>query len=143
MHYDDKQLLGDIYQLAETGLEAAGTVLQKTDDPALREEIEEQYNDYSQAKAKAEQSLIDSGAFPKGNSPFQKATMWGAIQMQTLGECSDDHIAEIMIKGTNTGIVDLTHDISQCENASDSTKRFAERFIKTEQRHIENLKAFL
>ena len=72
MHYDDKQLLGDIYQLAETGLEAAGTVLQKTDDPALREEIEEQYNDYSQAKAKAEQSLIDAGAFPKGNSPFQK-----------------------------------------------------------------------
>ncbi len=143
MHYDDKQLLGDICQLADTGMEAAGTVLQKVDDPALREEIEEQYNDYSNAKAKAEQALIDAGAFPKGNSPIQKASMWGAIQMQTIGDNSSDHIAEIMIKGTNSGIIDLTKDISQCQNASDSTVRLAKHFIKAEQRHIENLKTFL
>ncbi len=143
MNYDDKQLLGDICQLADTGMEAAGTVLKKVEEPALREEIEEQYNDYSQAKAKAEQSLIDAGAFPKGNSPIQKATMWGAIQMQTLSDTSSDHIAEIMIKGTNSGILDLTKDISQCQNASDSTVRMAQRFIKNEQRHIENLKVFL
>ena len=137
MNYDDKQLLGDIYQLAETGIEAARTVLPKVENPSLREEIEEQYNDYSQAKAKSEQGLIDAGAYPKGNSPVQKAVMWGAIQMKTLGEASPDHIAEIM------GIVDLTKDISQCSGASDNTVRLAQRFIRNEQRHIENLKAFL
>ena len=143
MNYDDKQLLGDIYQLAETGIEAARTVLPKVENPSLREEIEEQYNDYSQAKAKSEQGLIDAGAYPKGNSPVQKAVMWGAIQMKTLGEASPDHIAEIMINGTTMGIVDLTKDISQCSCASDNTVRLAQRFIRNEQRHIENLKAFL
>ncbi len=143
MNFDDKQLLGDIYQLAETGIEATRTVLPKVENQALKEELEEQYNDYSQAKAKSEQGLIDAGAFPKGNSPFQKAVMWGAIQMKTLTEASADHIAEIMINGTNMGIVDLTKDISQCRNASDSTVHFAERFIKNEQRHLDNLKAFL
>ena len=41
MNYDDKQLLGDICQLADTGMEAAGTVLKKVEEPALREEIEQ------------------------------------------------------------------------------------------------------
>ncbi len=143
MNYDDKQLLGDIYQLAETGIEATRTVLPKVEDAALKEELEEQYNDYSQAKAKSEQGLIDAGAFPKGNSPVQKAVMWGSIQMKTLSETSSEHIAEIMINGTTMGIVDLTKDISECSNASDSTKKFAQRFIHAEQRHIDNLKAFL
>lgn len=143
MNYDDKELLGDIYQLAETGIEATRTVLPKVESPALKEELEEQYNDYSAAKAKSEQGLIDAGAYPKGNSAFQKAAMWGAIQMKTLSETSSDHIAEIMINGTNMGIVDLTKDISQCSHASESTRKFAEKFIKNEQRHIENLKTFL
>lgn len=143
MNFDDKQLLGDIYQLAETGIEATRTVLPKIEDAALKEELEEQYNDYSQAKASSEQGLIDAGAFPKGNSPIQKAFMWGSIQMNTLAQTSSDHIAEIMINGTTMGIVDLTKDISECSNASESTKRLAKRFIRAEQRHIDNLKAFL
>ncbi len=143
MNYDDKELLGDIYQLAETGIEATKTVLPKVEDSALKEELEEQYNDYSEARAKSEQGLIDAGAFPRGNSPFQKAAMWGAIQMKTLNETSPEHIAEIMINGTTMGIIDLTKDIGDCCGASDSTVHFAQKFIKNEQRHIDNLKAFL
>ena len=35
MHYDDKQLLGDIYQLLEKVFEADGAFLPTTDYPVL------------------------------------------------------------------------------------------------------------
>lgn len=143
MNNDDKELLGGIYKLCETGMEATKTVIPKVTSNALRAELSEQYNDYSQAKSETEQALVDAGAMPQGNNVISKAVMWGSIQMNTLTESSSDHIAEIMINGTTMGVVDLTKHIGACKNADDSTVKYAKEFIRKEERHIDNLKAFL
>lgn len=143
MNKDDKELLGGIYKLCETGMEATKTVMPKVTSKALKNELQEQYNDYSEAKSEAEQLLVREGIMPQENSIFSKAAMWGSIQMNTLTESSADHIAEIMINGTTMGVVDLTKHIGACKNADDSTVNYAKEFIKKEETHIDNLKAFL
>lgn len=143
MNKDDKELYGGIYKLCETGMEATKTVMPKVTSKALKNELEEQYNDYSEAKAAAEQAMVSEGVMPQENSIFSKAVMWGSIQMNTLTESSSDHIAEIMINGTTMGVVDLTKHIGACKNADDSTIKYAKDFIKKEEKHIDNLKAFL
>lgn len=143
MNNDNTELLSGIYKLSQTGMEATKAVLQKTEQTALRNELEEQYNDYSNASAKAEQELVSNGVMPKDLDMLTKAMMWGSIKMNTLGDISPEHIAEIMINGTTMGIVDLTKHIGACANADENIRNYAKDFIQNEERHIENLKAFL
>ena len=143
MNNDDKELLGGIYKLCRTGIEATKAVLPKVTQKSLKNELEEQYNDYSEAGAKSEQALVSEGVLPQEDGMLSKAFMWGSIQLHTLSDSSPDHIAEIMINGTTMGIIDLTKHISACKNASDDVTGFAKQFISNEERHIDNLKAFL
>ncbi|MDD6488378.1 MAG: hypothetical protein PUG48_00990 [Clostridia bacterium] len=143
MNNDNTELLSGIYKLSQTGMEATKAVLQKTEQTALRSELEEQYNDYSDASAKAEQELVSNGVMPKDLDMLTKAMMWGSIKMNTINDISPEHIAEIMINGTTMGIVDLTKHIGSCTNADENIRNYAKDFIQNEERHIENLKAFL
>lgn len=143
MNQDDKNLLGGINKLCQTGMEATRTVLPKVKEKQLRKELEEQYNDYSTAKSQTEQSLVSLGVMPQDQSVLSKAAMWGSIQLHTLNETSADHIAEMMINGTTMGIIDLSKHIGACKNADGGLVEYARNFIKNEERHIDNLKPFL
>lgn len=142
-HSENAELLSGIYKLSKTGMEATKAVIQKTEQSELRDELEEQYNDYSEAASKTEQELVAEGIMPKDLDLFTKAVMWGSIKMHTLNEVSPEHIAEIMINGTTMGIVDLTKHVGECGNADEKIRSYAKDFIKNEERHIENLKVFL
>ncbi len=143
MKNENTELLSGIYKLSKTGMEATKAVIQKTQSSPLRDELEEQYNDYSKASSKSEQQLVAEGVMPKDLDIFTKAMMWGSIKMHTLNEVSPEHIAEIMINGTTMGIVDLTKHIGECKGADEKIVDYAKDFIKNEERHIENLKVFL
>lgn len=139
----NNELLSGIYKLSKTGIEAVETVLPKVEQGALKEELTEQYNDYCEAESYAEQALLQNGVVPKDIGLLQKAGMWTSVQMHTLNDTSSDHIAEIMITGTTKGIIDLTKHIGTCKNADQNIIDYANGFISKEQKHIDNLKAFL
>lgn len=139
----NNELLSGIYKLSKTGIEAVETVLPKVEQGALKEELTEQYNDYCEAASYAEQALLQNGVVPKDIGLLQKAGMWTSVQMHTLNDTSSDHIAEIMITGTTKGIIDLTKHIGTCKNADKTIVDYANGFISKEQKHIDNLKAFL
>lgn len=139
----NKELLSGIYKLAKTGIEATKAVLPKTEGEELKHELNEQLCDYSDAAAWAEKEIIKDGSLPKDLNVFEKAMMWGSIQLHTLTEVSPEHIAEIMINGTTMGIVDLSKHLGTCKDADEHIYKYAEDFIKKEEHHIENLKVFL
>ena len=137
------ELLSGIYKLSKTGIEAINTVLPKVENTALREELTEQYNDYKKASDESERVLMSFGETPKDINAFAKAMMWGSVQLHTLADSKPDKIAEIMINGTTKGIIDLTKHMTTCSDALPENLAYADSFIKNEQRHIDNLKAFL
>lgn len=143
MNKDSKELLSGIYKLSKTGIEATKAVLPKTKSEELRHELNEQLCDYSDASARTEKALVNAGSLPKDLNVLEKAVMWGSIQLHTLNEVSPEHIAEIMINGTTMGIVDLSKHIGACKNADDKIVKYAQAFVKNEERHIDNLKTFL
>lgn len=143
MNNDDKDLLGGINKLCQTGMEATKTVIPKVNNQQLKNELQEQYNDYSSARSETEQALVSAGVMPQEQSLISKGTMWGSIQLHTIGDSSADHIAEIMINGTTMGIIDMTKHIGSCRNADKKTIDYAKSFVENEERHVDNLKAFL
>ncbi len=143
MNQDTRELLSGIYKLSQTGIQAAKAVIPKTDSKQLRNELEEQLCDYSKAAADTEQRLYKNDSAPKELNPIEKAVMWGSIELHTITDTGKSHLAEIMINGTNMGIVDLTKTIGICKNAEPEVIDYARGFVKNEERHLNNLKAFL
>lgn len=69
--------------------------------------------------------------------------MWGAIQLNTLADASTSHMAEMMINGTNMGIVEMTRQLNSAQNADFAAKKLAEDFLHGEQAHLNKLKQYL
>ena len=143
MNQDTRELLSGIYKLSQTGIQAAKAVIPKTDSKQLRNELEEQLCDYSKAASDTEQKLYKNDSAPKDLNPLEKAVMWGSIELHTITDAGKSHLAEIMINGTNMGIVDLTKTIGICKNAEPEVIAYARDFVRNEERHLNNLKAFL
>ena len=98
---------------------------------------------YQKLIARSEKILQQSGSLPEKNPPIQKAVMWGAIQLNTLADASPEHVAEMMINGSNMGIVEMSKQVNRYEFADHKSLKLAADFIEGEQRHIEQLKEYL
>ncbi len=143
MSYQNEELVKEIHKAASSGLEAIETVLPKVKKPSLKKEIEQQGVCYQNFITRSESLLKKAGALPEKNPPMQKAIMWGAIQLNTLADASSEHIAEMMINGSNMGIIEMTKQLNQHPDADAGARRLAEDFLAGEERHIDMLKQHL
>lgn len=69
--------------------------------------------------------------------------LWGSIQMNTLLDSSEQHIAEMMINGTTMGIIDMTKKLNELEQPKAKEKEIAEEFIENSQAYIDMWKNYL
>lgn len=143
MSQQNEDLIREIHKAATSGLEAVETILPKIQRLQLRREVERQGSQYKHLISRSEEMLQKSQALPEKSPPLQRAVMWGAIQMNTLADASSEHMAEIMINGSNMGIVEMTKQLNRFQEADAGAKWLAEEFIRGEQRHIEELKHYL
>ena len=143
MAMENSNLLEEIYQATNMGLEATRMVIPKVHDEWLREDIERQGENYKGMATKAKEMLNHSGQLPKEEDPVKKAMLWGSIQMSTLVNTKPRHIAEMMINGTTMGIVDITKKLNALDDADAGAKVLAQEYLANEQKNIEDLKKHL
>lgn len=73
----------------------------------------------------------------------EQTMLWGSIQMNTLLDSSEQHIAEMMINGTTMGIIDMTKKLNELEQPKAKEKEIAEEFIENSQAYIDMWKNYL
>ncbi len=74
---------------------------------------------------------------------MEQTMLWGSIQMNTLLDSSEQHIAEMMINGTTMGIIDMTKKLNELEQPKAKEKEIAEEFIENSQAYIDMWKNYL
>ena len=80
---------------------------------------------------------------PSKEKMMEQTMLWGSIQMNTLLDSSEQHIAEMMINGTNKGIIDMTKKLNELEQPKAKEKEIAEEFIENSQAYIDMWKNYL
>ncbi len=143
MNKDTVDLLNEIYQSAQTGIRAAKIMMDKTENKPLKDELISQYKDYTGISAIAEKNLTENNILPKDINPITKATMWGSVQLNTITDKTPSKICEIIINGTNMGIVEMTKNLHRFTNSDSNSQNLAKEFIKNEEYHIDRLKGML
>ena len=143
MNRQNTELLRQVHKAASSGLEAIETVLPKVKTPSLKEKIEAQGVSYQKLISRSEAMLRQENAMPEKSPVLQKAVMWGAIQMNTLADASPEHVAELMINGSNMSIVEMTKQLNSAPEADSGARCLAEEYLRGEQRHLDEMKPYL
>ena len=139
----DMALLNFIYQNAEMGKETIPKLTKIVEDVNFRRVLEDQLTEYQEIFNKAEEKIQKEGGDAKGISTMERVSASTMLNLNTLLDKSNTHIAEMMLQGSNMGIIDITKKLKECPDAEPETTRLAQRLLKMEERNLEQLKEFL
>ena len=140
----DSEILAEIYRNAQLALQSISDILPEVDDVQIKEEIMREHEEYEQISGMAAALARRYGMEIKEPSPVKKAMMWSAIKMNTAADNSSQHIAQMMIKGTVTGITSLkTTRTDGGEEVDEEIKQLLDRLIALEEGLERRLKKYL
>ncbi|NLJ30243.1 MAG: hypothetical protein GX424_01330 [Clostridiales bacterium] len=136
-------LLEEIYQTTKMGLEATRLAVPKVHSKPLRGDMLRQAKNYLEINRRAKSMLRDEGCLPEEKGTLKRAMVKGSIRMNTLLDNSSNHIAEMMIQGTNMGIINITKKLNRLNDSDAGAKNLAQDYLADEQRNIETMKKYL
>lgn len=138
----DTQFLNHVYQNAAMGTETLSQLIRITNDIPFRRSLETQLTEYQGVVDQAEKQLQARHQKPEGLSGYAKASSTVMLKMNTLADKTPSHMAEMVIQGSNMGVIEITKEMKHAEVDEDE-RRLAEKLLKTEQNNIDEMKKYL
>lgn len=136
------ELLNFVYQNSAMGVTTISQILDIAKEPKFREYLQKQLKEYKEIHKEAKTLLNEHGCDEKGLNMLEKIRTYLMISIQTMTDKSSAHIAEMMITGSNMGILDATKHLKHTEAEADIQK-LMKRLLKFEEDNVQKLKEFL
>lgn len=140
---DKNSLASQLYRSARMGTQTIREMLTKTKDKEIYDELCRQLASYCEIESRIYNDLISRGIVPKDINPLQSAGAWMTIQFETLFDKSPSHLAEMLIKGNNMGVIGITKLLNKNKETDEFLTKYGLEFINLVENNNENLKAFL
>ena len=135
--------LDEVNKGVSMGKDATHFILDKTNDKKLKKELETQYKEYEK-KAKQIEKLYAkySDDNPHETNFVNKMLTWYGVEVKTLLDNSSSKIAELMLQGTNMGIIEGRKLLNN-KDLDKKVHEIIEEFVDMQETAVENLKHFL
>lgn len=137
------ELLNFVYQNSQMGVDTIKQLTNITEDASFKAHLESEYNEYNDIHTAARKALNENGYDEKGISAMEKIKTDLVLNMQTLTDKSPSHISEMLIIGSNMGVVNAVRSLKKYQNAEPNCVNLMDRLLKFEENNIQQLKAFL
>ena len=139
----NRYILNELNKGIKMGMDSISNVSQKVQDDRFKEDLKYQYDEYNKILNEVNNELTNYDDFPKELNPMQKAMGWMGVEMNTLNDKSNSKIAELMIQGTNMGIIEGVKLLNQNPDADKEVKDTLNKFVKFQENTVEQLKKYL
>ncbi len=140
---DQSKLYNALYQNAEVGTGSIKKIFPKVHDTKLRGELRMQLSNYSSQTNMLTNQMKARNMTPKPVSKMAKAMMSMGITMNCARDNSTQHIAEMLIQGTNMGVIKINKALNRSVTAEPELIQEAKDMLSKEQHYIDNLKSYL
>ncbi len=137
------ELLNFVVQNSQMGIETLPRLLELAQDEKLREHLRKQLQGYEDFKNRAGEMLQRQGCEEKELSGMEKIKTYLMMNLQTMMDKSDSHIAQMLIQGSTMGVTDAVTKLHDYADAEREVVALMEDLRKFEEKSIEKLKAFL
>ena len=141
---DNKNTLDELNKGATMGMDAINFLLDKVKSKKFKKVLEKQYAEYEVISNKVNELYENySDKKPHETSIVNKMMTWYGIEMRTMVDESDSKIAELLLQGTNMGIIEGRRLINNNNRIDDNIKNILHDFVTMQEDSVETLKRFL
>jgi len=137
------ELLNFIYQNSQMGVDTINQLIDIAEDAEFKRHLEAQYNGYKEIHTAARTLLNTNGYDEKGLNTLEKIKTYMMINMQTLTNKTSSHISEMLIIGSNMGVIDAVKNLKKYAEAEKDITELMEKLLKFEENNVQQLKKFL
>jgi len=137
------ELLNYVYQNSQMGVDTLKQLIDIAEDEQYKKHLESEFNEYNEIHIAAQKALNENGYDEKGISAMEKIRTYLVLNMQTLADKSPSHISEMLIIGSNMGVINAVKNIKKYQNAEPNIIGLMDRLLKFEENNIRELKGFL
>lgn len=144
MENQNLNILDEVNKGATMGMDAISYVSEKVVDNDFKEVLNTEYNKYKDISNKVN-NLYDnySNKEPHETNAMNKMMTWYGIQMKTMTDDSTSKLSELLMQGTNMGIIEGRRLINQNANVSSDVKNILHDFVTMQEDSVETLKKYL
>ena len=134
----------EIQRNTEMAIKALETISDKIYDDRLATEVAEEELHYSRIRDRAVQTLVEGKAQTYRENAMENMMLRMGIGYNTMLNTSTGHIAEMIIKGSNNGILEMEKVLAHNgEFAGTDCRNLAKELIDMENANIKTLKEYL
>jgi len=136
-------VLDELNKGACMGCDAIHFIIDKVTDDKLKEELNIQYNKYKKITDEIKELYPEySDKKPHETTTMNKVMTWYGIEMRTITDESTSKLAELLMQGTNMGIIEGRRLLNH-KGADENVNRLVREYVDMQEQAVENLKKFL
>ena len=137
------ELLNFIYQNAQMGVITIDQLINIVEDEDFKAHLIAQLEEYRSIFSEAKELLNKNGCEEKGISTCSKIKTYISVRIQTAGDNTPSHIAEMLIIGSNMGILDATKNLKRYQDSEEDIRNLMKKLQAFEEENVQQLKDFL
>ena len=144
MENQNLNILDEVNKGATMGMDAISYVSEKVKDNDFKQVLDTEYNKYKDISNRVN-NLYDnySSKEPHETNAMNKMMTWYGIQMKTMVDDTTSKLSELLMKGTNMGIIEGRRLLNQNQNIQPDVKNILNDFVVMQEDSVETLKKYL
>lgn len=144
MENQNLNILDEINKGATMGMDAISFVSDKVSDSKFKGVLDTEYNKYKKISQRVNDLYANySDKEPHETNTMNKMMTWYGIQMKTMTDDSNSKLSELLMKGTNMGIIEGRRLMNQNTDIAPDVKNILNDFVVMQEDSVETLKKYL
>lgn len=144
MDNQNLNILDEVNKGATMGMDAISFVSEKVVDSKFKGVLDTEYNKYKKISQRVNDLYSNySDKEPHETNTMNKMMTWYGVQMKTMTDDSTSKLSELLMQGTNMGIIEGRRLINQNTNISSDVKNILNDFVVMQEDSVETLKKYL
>ena len=145
MENNNLNVLDEVNKGATMGMDAISMINEKTHDAKLKETLQVEFNKYNKISERVNNlySQFTTEKKPHETNKMNKMMTWYGIQMKTITDDTPSKLSELLMQGTNMGIIEGRRLLNHNQRIDDNVKNILNDFVSMQEDSVETLKKYL
>ena len=145
MKNNELNVLDEINKGATMGMDAIKFLREKVGDQKFKQVLNIEYNKYQDISQRVNNIYENySSKEPHEPNKMEEAMTWYGIQIRTLTDKSNSNISELLLKGTNMGIIEGRRLLNEHkQDLSPQIHTLLNEFVSMQENSAQTLKKYL
>ena len=137
------EALKEICKGVKMGMDSIEYLQDKAQSTQMADYLKHEYSMYNNILTKVNNAFANYNVEPGDSNLAQKAMLWYGIQTNTIKDKTDSKLSELLMQGTNMGIIEGRRILNAHDDLDEDVKNLINDFVSYQEESVEKLKAFL